>query len=142
MNIAELNTSGFEFNSTINLNQLFKQNLINRMSVKYTYLNSDYDSKTNSTSRYLLKYLKHQAILSINHNLILGISADWYFRYEERYNFGNNLITDLGINKAFNNFNVFVKATNLFGVDYLDFIGVSLPGRWVTGGVRLRFEEL
>ncbi len=139
MNIAELNTSGLEFNSTINLNQLFKQTFVSRISLKYTFLNSDYDSKANSTSRYLLKYLKHQAIVSINHNLIFGVSASWYFRYEERYNFESNFITDLSLAKSLGGFNVFVKATNLFNVDYFDFIGVPLPGRWVTGGIKFNF---
>ena len=137
MNIAELNTSGIEFNTTVNLAQLFRQKLVNTFSLKYTYLNSDYNSITNSSSRYLLKYLKHQAILSINHNLFFAIKTNWYVRYEERFNFGSNFITDLRLDKTFGNFDLFVKATNLFNVDYLDFIGVPLPGRWVTGGVKI-----
>jgi iron complex outermembrane receptor protein len=138
MNIAKLKTTGIELNLTANLNKLFSHQPINSISFKYTYLNSNYKSG-NSTSRYLLKYLKHQGVISINHNLIWNIKTNWYFRYEERYNSKSNFITDLGVNKSFNNFDVYIKTTNLFDVDYFDFIGVPLPGRWVTAGVKINF---
>nr|MDA3860962.1 TonB-dependent receptor [Melioribacteraceae bacterium] len=141
MNIAELSTNGFEINSTIALNQLFKQKLINSLSIKYTFLNSDYTNPTNYTSRYLLKYLRHQAIISLNHNLVFDVKVNWYFRYEDRFNSESNFITDLGINKSFDNFNVFVKASNLFNVDYFNFIGIPLSGRWVTAGIKFKLSE-
>ncbi len=135
MNITKLNTVGIEFSFTVNLNKLISYQPINSIGFKYTYLNSDYCSGT-YTSRYLLKYLKHQIIVSINHNLFWDVSADWYFRYEERYNLQSNFIADISIKKSFKYFDVFVKATNLFNVDYLDFIGIPLPGRWITGGIK------
>ena len=81
--------------------------------------------------------MKHQAIVSVNHNILWNVSANWYFRFEERFNSESNFLTDLRIDKTFDNFNVFVKMTNLFNVDYFDFIGIPLPGRWVTGGIKL-----
>jgi iron complex outermembrane receptor protein len=138
-NIAVLKTLGFEINLFTNFEKLFPRQPINSITLSYTYLNTDYNSSAN-TSRYLLKYLEHQGIISINHNLIWKIKIDWYFRYEERYNSESNFITDIGVNKSFNNFNVFVKATNLFNVDYYDFIGVPLPGRWATAGVKYQLN--
>ncbi|MBU0473698.1 MAG: TonB-dependent receptor [Bacteroidetes bacterium] len=140
MNIAELNTAGIELNFNLNLSELLKQQLINNIDIKYTYLNSDY-TQDKFTSRYLLKYLKHHGIVSINHNLVWDIETNWYFRYEDRYNSESNFITDLSINKSFNNFNVFIKATNLFNVDYFDFIGITLPGRWIAGGVKFSLSK-
>jgi vitamin B12 transporter len=140
MNIAELNTSGLEINYTANLNQILSQPIFNSVSIKYTYLDSDY-TQDEFTSRYLLKYLEHQGIVSLNHNLFLDIKANWYFRYEDRYNSESNLITDLRVDKTFENFDVYVKAINLFNVDYFDFIGVPLPGRWVSGGVKFSLNE-
>lgn len=140
MNITNLKTTGIEINLNTHLNFIFPHQPINSISFKYTYLDSNFNSG-DFTSRYLLKYLKHQGIVSINHNLFLDIKADWYFRYEERYNLESNFITDLRVGKSFNNINVFVKATNLFNVDYFDFIGVPLPGRWITGGVRFSFGK-
>ncbi len=136
MNITQLKTTGFEINLNSNLNFIFPHQPINSISFKYTYLDSDYDSG-DFTSRYLLKYLQHQGIIAINHNLVWDIKTDWYFRYENRYNSESNFITDLGVGKSFNNIKVFVKATNLFDVDYFDFVGVPLPGRWVVGGIKL-----
>jgi len=135
MNITNLITTGIEINLNSNLNFAFPNQPINSISFKYTYLDSDYNSG-DFTSRYLLKYLKHQGIVSINHNLFWDIKTDWYFRYEERYNLESNFITDLRVGKSFNSIDVFVKATNLFDVDYFDFIGVPLPGRWITGGIK------
>ncbi len=141
MNIAEITTIGFELNSTVNINHLLNLGIINSLGIKYTYLNSDYNTANYNTSRYLLKYLKHQAIISINHNLIWDVYANWYFRYEERYSFESNFITDFRINKSFDMIDVFVKASNLFNVDYFDFVGVPLPGRWVVGGIRFTLAK-
>ncbi len=142
MNIAELTTSGIEVNFTTKLNKIYSKQPINSISIKYTYLNSDYNIDANRLSRYLLKYLRHQGIVSINHNLFWSINADWYFRYEERFNSESNFITDLRINKSFSYINIFIKVSNIFNVDYFDFIGVPLPGRWVTGGIRVNLKKL
>ena len=140
-NIAELKTGGIELNLAVRFSKLFPQQPINSISLKYTYLNSDYNNQT-TTSRYLLKYLNHQVIISIKHDLIWKLKVDWYFRYEERYNLNNNFIADLGVNKTFNYFNIYIRATNLFNVDYLDFIGVPLPGRWVTAGIKFQLDAM
>lgn len=139
MNITNLKTTGIEINLNTHLNFVFPHQPINSISFKYTYLNSDYNSG-DFTSRYLLKYLKHQGIVSVNHNLFLDLNANWYFRYEERYNLESNFITDLRVSKSFNTFNIFVKATNLFNVDYFDFIGVPLPGRWIVAGLKINLD--
>lgn len=140
MNIAELNTGGIEFSFDMNLVRFLSNQPINSIGFKYTYLNSDY-SQPKFASRYFLKYFRHQAILSINHNIVFNIKANWYFRFEERFNSERNFITDLRLDKNFGNLNLFVKGTNLFNVDYYDFIGVPLPGRWIAGGLKYNFSE-
>jgi iron complex outermembrane receptor protein len=89
----------------------------------------------------LLKYLKHQGIIVINHNLLLNIKANWFFRVEDRYNSESSFITDLQISKSLNNFEFFVKSSNLFNVSYSDFVGIPLPGRWVSGGIKLSLSK-
>lgn len=139
-NIAKLNTSGIELNMDFDLSQILSQNLINKIELKYSFLNSDYRQEKYE-SRYLLKYLKHQGIIVINHNLFLNITTNWFFRVEDRYNSESSFITDLQISKSLNNFEFFVKSSNLFNVSYSDFVGIPLPGRWVSGGIKLSLSK-
>ena len=139
-NIAKLNTSGIELNLDFNLSEILSQNLINKIELKYSFLNSDYKQEKYE-SLYLLKYLKHQGIIVINHNLFLNITANWFFRVEDRYNSESSFITDLQISKSLNNFEFFVKASNLFNVNYSDFVGIPLPGRWISGGIKLSLSK-
>ncbi len=86
-------------------------------------------------SKYLLDYLRHQLIISINHNIPFGIKQMWFFRFEERVNFSSYLIIDSQINKQINNFYFFIRATNLLNKQYSDFAGLPLPGRWISVGL-------
>lgn len=139
MNFLTVNTNGVEFSISSNLQSIFIDQPINNISLKYTYLNSD---KANSefSSRYLLQYLKHQAILTVGHDFFGRINFNWFLRYEERINVGNHFITDLKVDRSFSLVNIYIKATNLFNVPYNDIDGIPLPGRWIIGGVQYSLD--
>jgi len=64
----------------------------------------------------------------------------WNLRFEKRYGSESNFITDLRINRTFDKFLIYLKITNLFDVEYYDFVGIPMPGRWFSGGVTYRIE--
>ena len=135
-NIAEVNTNGIELSFAI-LPKSISNNLpINKVQFSYTYLDSD--KKTSSLdSRYVLDHLQNQFVINIDNDLFAGVGQSWIFKYEDRLNFEDSFIVDTQINKDFDFVNVFVKATNIFNNYYEDIAGVPLPGRWVSGGVKL-----
>jgi len=139
MNFSSVNTNGIEFSISSNLQALFSNQPFNMVSVKYTYLNSD---KANSdySSRYLLQYLKQQAILTIGHDFFGNINFNWFMRYEERVNVDDHFITDIKIDRTFDFMNIYLKVTNLFDVPYNDIAGIPLPGRWIVGGVKFSIQ--
>jgi iron complex outermembrane receptor protein len=86
----------------------------------------------------VLDHLKHQLIINVNNYLPFNIRQSWAFRYEDRVNFENHFIIDTQLLYDFQIAEVFVKATNLFNKSYRDIISISLPGRWIIGGVKLK----
>jgi len=135
MNFSSVNTSGIEFSISSDMQNIFVDQPFNRISLKYSYLNSG-KANLNYSSRYLFQYLKHQVIITIGHNFLGGINFNWFMRYEERVNVGSHFITDLKIDRSIDQLNIYIKATNLFNSLYNDIAGIPLPGRWIVGGVK------
>ncbi len=139
-NIANVNTNGFEINFYSNPQILFSSLPFTKFSIGYTYLDSD--RKTSEfISRYALDYLRQQIIITISNNFFLGIKQSWSFRYENRVNFEDHFLADANIYREINMFTIFLKATNLFNKTYHDFDTAPLPGRWIIGGIKFRFEN-
>ena len=139
-NIVDVSTTGFEIFTELNTDEISLR-LIKRMTIGYTYLNMDASlNRENFQSRYVLDHLKHQLVLGISNALYFDITQSWMFRYEERITGDKNFLVDTQVKKSFTNFDIFVKATNLFNKSYKDFNGVFLPGRWVFAGVKASIQ--
>ena len=131
-NLTELNTTGIETSFEKSFGSLF----INKIKFGYTYLDLERKS-VNLQSKYILDNLKHQAVIGLDHSSIYAILFSWKFRYEQRVALDNVLLVDLKIMRSFSNFDVFVSASNLLNKSYSDFNQIPLPGRWITGGVKV-----
>jgi iron complex outermembrane receptor protein len=103
-------------------------------------------------SNYVLDYLKHKFTAGLSHPIYKGLSADWQFRWQERegtYTQYINLkagteveypafsILDVKLNWQVKTFNIYLKANNLFNVNYYDLGNIPQPGFWLIGGVSL-----
>ncbi|MEN8194335.1 MAG: TonB-dependent receptor [Bacteroidota bacterium] len=139
MNITSLNTNGVEFSVSTNLQKLLIGQPFNFVRFQYAYLNSN-KIESEFESKYLLKYLKHQTILTIGHAFFAKINFNWFLRYEDRINVNDHFIADVKVDRSFSNFNIYVKATNIFNTPYYDIAGVILPGRWIVGGIKFSIE--
>ncbi len=138
-NIAEVNTNGFEVDLRFQPDIIYASLPVTNVTLNYTFLDSD--KKTESfDSRYVLDHLKHQVIAGVQHKLVLGITADWFFRYEDRLNFEDSFVTDLKLRRSFNNFTATIGATNLLDRTYHDIAGVVLPGRWIKGSIKYKID--
>ncbi len=136
-NIAEAKTSGAEINFSCSLNS--DAGFVKNITFGYTYLTSDKITR-GLESRYTLDHLKHQAAAGVSGNLTLGISQNWNFRYEERYNSGSHFIVDMQLKKNFQLFDFWIKALNLFNISYKDFADVPLPGRCLSAGLKFSLQ--
>ena len=134
-NITELNTSGFEANLSILTGKLIQGSPVSRINIGYTYLNSDKNTYQYQ-SQYLLDYMRHQLIINIDNAWWLGIRQSWELRYENRVNFEDHFLVDTQLSKQFEQFEIFVKATNLFNKSFSEISGVPMPGRWLTAGIK------
>jgi len=135
MNIAEVNTNGFEVGFSIEPQKIISKIPLYKLGINYTYLQSD-KTTAEFQSRYVLDYLKHQLIINLSNPLFFDINQSWFLRYEDRINLGSNFIVDTQLAYKINSFNLFIKATNLFNKPYEDIVGLPLPGRWITAGIK------
>lgn len=139
-NIAKVNTNGIEINFTVNPSLIINNLPIFRISLDYTFLNSD--KKTESyESEYLLDFLRNQFILDLENYWWFGIRQSWLFRYEDRVNFEDNFIVDSQISKEIGSLYLFLKVTNLFNKSYQQISGVPLPGRWIITGIKFKLNQ-
>ena len=134
-NIAKVNTTGFELEFAVNPSAYVPVLPIDKIDVGYTYINSDKKTE-NFNSLYVLDYLRDQLVVNMRANWGLGIMQSINMRYENRVNFENTFIVDTQISRTFDQFGVFIKATNVFNKTYHEIGGVLLPGRWLKVGAQ------
>ena len=137
-NVTNVKTYGAELNTTVDLRKLLENPILRTVGVSYTYLTANRQTG-NYQSKYLLDHLKHQLIINLTDILPLGILQSWSFRYEDRQNFQSHFILDTQIIKHFGDFELLLRANNLFNKTYSDFPGVPLPGRWVSVGLKYSY---
>ena len=87
-------------------------------------------------SKYVLDHLRHQALVTLEHALPLGMTQRWRVAWEERLGGEEYLVVDTRVRRAFAGGELYLDATNLFDESYELVPGVPQPGRWVTVGVQ------
>jgi len=147
-NIANVNTSGAE----IDVNGLYP--ISNTLNLKWSSGLTMVDAKAADAISSL--YLSNNANviwnsnLQLNHSIgILSISTLYKNRPEQKT---NNLIT--GVSKSFlllsmradaylwkKKGTIYTQIENIFNVQYADFLGAIMPGRWLMLGIRLTLER-
>ncbi|GGN11016.1 hypothetical protein GCM10010967_53610 [Dyadobacter beijingensis] len=148
LNIAEVNTTGFELDiqsaNTISDHQklLFNAGL--------TWLDSD--NKSNIQSFYLSSHAKFLANFSAIYQ-VSGFSLSLNGLYKKRAEreasaieaviSKNYFLLNARAEYAFLNrqLGIFIQADNAFDKQYSDVLGSVMPGRWVMGGARFNFSR-
>jgi iron complex outermembrane receptor protein len=151
MNHTRLNTTGAEISMQINTGRTaFFQSWLQSLNLNYTRLVKS-KASDELISAYALDYLRHQALLQVNHKLSdTGIGLNWALRYQDRagsYTFenqevayGHYLLADISINYTWKSQQIFMECANLFDVEVNEMGNIPLPGRWFKLGLRLDFQ--
>ena len=150
-NISQLTTTGYEFNSKIDINKLLNTNSsISSLSFNYAVNKSDTISE-GFQSAYVLDHLKSNFSLIASQNINPKTRIDWRASYQDReggyINFETNEETEYmpfwiaSVRVSYNAFKnniIFLEVNNLFDNKYVDFGNIPQPGRWVRGGVKIK----
>ncbi len=139
MNITDLNTSGIEIGFEMFLTSYFARSPVKRLMLSYSWIESDKDI-TEYESKYVMKHLRHQALMNIDHVLPFGIKQNWRISYKDRANADDYLVVDTQISRKFNSVELDLSATNIFDTDYKEIGSVVMPGRWIKMGLKLSFN--
>ncbi len=144
-NIAEVNTNGAEVSFNFNPQFIIVSSPVYQVDFSYTYLGTDKEIGA-GVSRYVLDHLRQQLIVNIGNYLPFGIFQNWIFRYEDRINLEDHFLADLHLRKEINNpswktgLEFSLRVLNLFNKTYKNIASVTLPGRWLIGGVKLKLS--
>ncbi len=134
-NLNRAKTNGFEISYKTNPRYFFPENPVTGLSINYTFLDRTLDSN-DLISRYLVNYLRHQFITSIEHYLFWPkLLINWKLRYADRVNAENYFLTDVNISYQWKKIHLFLNTTNLFDKDYYEIPSIPMPGRWLKIGV-------
>jgi vitamin B12 transporter len=142
------NTNTFGIENKISYKYFFDNNINTSITIGYTYL--DIKSDFYSKPLYILLHAKHL----INGDVLLHYSRITFHvngvykvresqvsktinRYLKKSFAVWNTATDVRIYKQ----NVFINFTiyNIFDMNYSDFLGAEMPGRWLAGGLKVKF---
>jgi iron complex outermembrane receptor protein len=149
-NITDLNTAGAEISGKY---QFEKQFFIQNISVSYDYIDQTKQSG-DYISYYALDYLKHKAVIGLQHKIYGKFGADWHFIYENRagtysvFDSKTNsftgetgykpyFLTDAKLFWQSKTLEFYAEASNIFNVKYEELSNIQMPGQWIRVGVKL-----
>jgi iron complex outermembrane receptor protein len=150
-NLSQLTTTGFEFNSKIDINKLLNTNFpISSLSINYAINESDTTSK-GFQSAYVLDHLRSNFSLTASQNITSKIRLDWRASHQDReggytdFKSGEELeyfpfwlVSARASYKIFNSSTLFVEINNLLDNEYIDFGNIPQPGRWMRVGMNIK----
>lgn len=143
-NLTEVDLNGLELEAGLRAGQ-------GRGGMLYAYQWAVQD-RFNFTSLYVLDHLTNNAVLWWNQSLPKGFSGQMNLTWKQRHgqyarfsdgalvDFPDPVRVDLRIQWAHRSLLFFASAYNLFGAEQMDRGNVPLPGRWISGGMQLRWN--
>lgn len=143
-NLTEVDLNGLELEAGLRTKQ-------GRGGLLYAYQWSD-QNHFNFTSLYVLDHLTHNAVLWWNQTLPKGFSAQMNLTWKQRHGtyarFSDGAIVvypdpirlDLRAAWTHRSITLFASTYNLFDAEQIDRANIELPGRWISGGMQLRWN--
>ena len=154
-NLTEVNTQGIEAGIKFQLGGIIPAlGEETYLSVDYARMHQTSDTKE-LLSSFSLNYLRDKVTTLFHHRLYKGLSAGWYFRFQNRMGFyekyeemvkiGNEpypafSTLDLKLKYQHNNISFNLNLNNLYNTDYFDRGNIPQPGFWLTGGISYTFR--
>lgn len=144
-NLADVNA----FGTDVSADYFFKTGFVKKLSLAYSYLTLDKHAVT-FDSKYALDYLRHKAVLTLNHTVVNKLSAQWKLSYNDRagdfVDFSSSQKTsyqpftmiDIRLMWTDRYYEVFADGNNLLDANYADYGGLAQPGINFNVGVRVK----
>ena len=153
VNVTNYHSQGYEFSGQFHTEGIpVISYVLDDIRINYTYIDmhknipgnvSKFFNVRNKFSAMLQKKFFNHLIVACN---IAFVDREGHYVI---YNFNDNeyetpkfrpyWLTDLRLSYNFREFLLYIEATNLFDVNYIDVGSINQPGRWITGGVSYRF---
>ena len=136
-NIAELNTKGFELNTSYN----FKLGSFNQLlNLSYTFLEDELKNINVNYSRYSINSLKHHVTSRLSTSFIKNVSQSIVYKYAERTSGDSYSVVDASMNVSLNAFEISLVANNIFNTEYTETNLVPMPKGNVLFGLTYNFK--
>ena len=136
-NIAELNTKGFEINTSYN----FKLGTFNQLlNLSYTFLEDEVKNINVNYSRYSINSLKHHVTSRLSTSFIKNVSQSIVYKYAERTSGESYSVVDASMNLSLNAFEISIVANNIFNTEYTETNLVPMPKGNVLFGLTYNFK--
>jgi len=130
----------------------FKNSFLRSATFAYSYISLD-KIAVNFDSKYALDYLRHKAVLTVNHSVYGKLSTQWKFAYNDRAgNYTDFATSELVEYKPFimtdvrllwneKYFSIFADGNNLLNAAYADYGGLVQPGINFNVGIRVKLSN-
>jgi len=140
-NYQRINTQGITFALDYKITgtnySLFSNTLL---SASYTNLQPFIKTNTssNTISLYAINSLRDQLVLTASSDIFQKLNINIAGRYQKRINYKDYFILDAKASyKLLNKLRIYIDATNIGNITYIEAAAAPLPGKWFTAGLQL-----
>ncbi|MDH6304440.1 vitamin B12 transporter [Parabacteroides sp. PF5-5] len=149
-NFTKINTQGIEAGVCFRLAEwLPALGKTSSLALDYARMHQTCDTK-GLISKYALNYLRDKFTTRLSHDIYKGLSASWYFRFQQRmgtyekfehsektgdHPFPAFSTLDLKLAYQYKAITFHLNLNNLYNTTYFDLGNIPQPGFWLTGGI-------
>jgi len=109
-------------------------------SFGYNYIRSKAKQIPDQYTKYVFNHPVHHISSGIVFDLPFSVKTGLFSTYKKRSFEKGYLVLDIKLRKLYKQWEFFLKITNLFDIYYEEIPGISMPGRWLTGGIRFNLN--
>jgi iron complex outermembrane receptor protein len=106
------------------------------VDVQYTHLRTSATALDGLLSKYVLDYAPHNAAVAGAVRVPLALDLSMRLGWTRRNDGRSYEVLDLRVSRPFRRATFFVDAANLLDERYQEIVGVAMPGRWMSAGIR------
>lgn len=134
-NFSRATYRGIEISAQLDYSKA--NSILRALRVSYTYLNASFEDNDFAFSRNQLENLKHQVVVNPSFNFGPFI-FNAVLKYNNRVSLEDYLTIDANVSYNISQYEIFIRGVNITDQLYRETNLVEMPGRWVSGGVRIR----
>jgi iron complex outermembrane receptor protein len=107
------------------------------LDFQYTHLDTRATALDGLLSKYVLEFAPHNLVATASLRVPLGIDVGPRVAWTRRNDGRSYAVVDVRAGRPIGRFTLFVDAANLFDERYQEIVGVAMPNRWVSAGVKV-----